>query len=124
MTTITEEGHAGGFLLSRANMQRSMENVNLAGGIALKAGQVVAKLTSGSDSGDYAAFDQAGSDGSEDAVGISLNAVESSASEQLIAIVARDAEVNGKELVWPAGISDNDKAAGVVELTALGIIVR
>jgi len=124
MEPKVETGHAGGFILSEASGSRSRENVNLAGSVELKAGQVIALLASGSDAGDYAAFNAGGSDGSENAKGISINDVDSSTSEQKIAIIARDAEVNGKELIWPDGITDNEKAAGIVELTALGIIVR
>jgi len=125
MSTKTETGHAAGFIISEANGQRSRENVTLVGGVSLLAGQVVSKLTSGSDSGLYTPFNQDGSDGSEDAGGVSINDVDENAtSTQEIAIIARDAEVNADELVWPSDITDNEKAAGVVELEALGIQVR
>lgn len=125
-TPKTETGHAAGFIISEANGHRSRENVTLVGSSGnIKAGQVLSKLTSGSDSGLYTPFNQDGSDGSENAFGISINDVdENTAATQSIAIIARDAEVNADELVWPADITDAEKAAGVVELEALGIQVR
>jgi hypothetical protein len=38
--------------------------------------------------------------------------------------MARDCEVDGSALTWPVGITTNEKAAAVVQLVALGIVVR
>ncbi|MCK9468487.1 MAG: head decoration protein [Porticoccaceae bacterium] len=120
MTTLTENPHAGGFILSIANGNRSFENVTLRSGEDLQAGTVL-----GVDSnGDYAALDTGSSDGTESAAGILFAPSDASAGDLLVAAVVRDAEVNGHELVWPEGISDGDKNTAIGELAALGIVVR
>lgn len=123
-TPKTETGHAAGFILSEAAGQRSRENVTFEGGNTLLAGQVVSTHESGSDAGIYTPFDQDVAT-TDVAQGISINDVEENAtSTQTIAIIRRDAEVNGDELVWPDDITDNEKATAIAELATLGIIVR
>jgi hypothetical protein len=124
-TPLDESGHAAGFILSEANGQRSRENVTLEGSAGtVKAGRVLGIIDTGSDTDLYAPFDPAVNDGRDDAKAISLNEVANSASTQEIAVIRRDAEVNGDELVWPDGISDNDKNTAIAELATQGIIVR
>lgn len=79
------------------------------------------------DAGDfqYVAFNPAGTDGSEVVAGIAIYpAVTPADATARIAIIRRDAEVNGHQLEWPAGISAADKANGYQGLEKLGIIVR
>jgi len=120
MTTQTEQGHAGGFILSVANGKRSFKNVTVASGENMQAGEVYAEV------GGYAVpFDTADSSGGADTVaGILFDAVDATAAAVAGVGVVRDAEVNTNELVWPTGISANDKATAVTALGALGIIVR
>lgn len=120
-----ETGHAAGFIVSEANGQRSRANVTLEGSAgALKAGEVLGVYTSGSDTGLYAKFNQDASDGRETAVAISINDVDDSSATQEIAVVARDAEVNADELVWPSDIEAAEQTTGEGELADVGIIVR
>lgn len=121
MTTFTETGHAGGFLMSEAAGQRSRENVTLASGQVVKAGEVLGKITSG---GKYATYDNQASDGTQAAKAISLNDADATDGDLEIAVIARDAEVNGNELVYSGVSSPTDDAAGVADLLAVGIIVR
>lgn len=121
VTKIVETGHAGGFIISEANGHRSRENVTIASGANLKAGAVLGILTSG---GAYAHFDNDASDGTQTAAGILIADCDASAAAKAAAIIRRDAEVNGDELVWASSEDDADKAAGITELASLGIIVR
>lgn len=123
MSTKTETGHAAGFILSEGNGHISRENVTLDGGSTLLAGQVLSTWESGSDAGLYTPFDQDVAT-TDVAQGISINDVDSSTSNQTIAIIRRDAEVNGAELVWPGDITDGEKVTAIAELASLGIIVR
>ncbi|RWK76926.1 MAG: head decoration protein, partial [Mesorhizobium sp.] len=41
-----------------------------------------------------------------------------------IAVIARDAEVNGHQIEWPAGITAAAKADAIQALEARGIIIR
>lgn len=120
MTTQTETGHAGGFILSIANRTRSIDNISVASGESMASGEVYALV------GSYAVpFDPADSSGGADQVGgILYDAVDASAAATPGAGVARDAEVNANELVWPTGISTGDKSDAVAALAGLGIIVR
>lgn len=73
----------------------------------------------------YVALNPAGTDGSAVAVAIALyGAVTPADATAAIAIIARDAEVNGHMIEWPAGISAAAKADAVQSLQARGIIVR
>jgi hypothetical protein len=124
MEPKTEGRHAASFIMSEANGNRSRETVLIAEGEVVTAGQVIAKRTSGSFSGDYVAFDQDGNDGSETPIGIAINGVDATDAAVKEAIIARDAEVNGDQLGWPDDIEGSEKEDGVSGLADLGIIVR
>jgi hypothetical protein len=120
----TETGHAGGFILSESNGNFSRDNIEIALEQNLLAGQVISKLTSGSFSGDYVAFDQDGSDGSQTPIGIVLDDCDATTAAKAAAVLVRDAEVNGNELVWPSDITGGETDTAVAVLKTLGIIVR
>lgn len=121
MPELSEGRHAGEFLVSEANGSRSRENVTVAAGQNLKAGAVLGKLTAG---GEFRAVQPGGADGSEAAAGILWDSVDATAAAKPGVAIVRDAEVNGAELEWPAGITDPQKTTAIGELAALGIIVR
>lgn len=122
-----DEGkYAGEFILSEANGYRSREEVTLAEGENVKAGEVLGKVTASSK---YVAWDPAASDGSETIAGVSYANVDASASgngDEAITIVARDAEVDVGALTYAdedsAGNGGKDNA--VSQLADLGIIAR
>lgn len=124
MTTLTETGHAAGFLLSEANGNRSRDVVTIASGQNLKAGAVLGKITSGSPTGEYKAYDNGASDGSQAAAGILLDDCDASDADTHAVAILRDAEVNRNELVYDSGQNDAAKVAAVADLLALGILVR
>lgn len=73
----------------------------------------------------YVTLNPSGSDGSEVAVAVAIYPVTTPAdATAAIAIIARDAEVNGHQIEWPAGISTSAKADAVQALQARGIIIR
>jgi len=117
---LTEKTHAGGFLISEADGKRSRENVTLASGQDLHPGAVLGKITSG---GKYTAINQGASDGSQTAAGVLYGRGDASAADLEVAIIARDAEVNGNELQWGSE-SPTEVTTGITELASLGIIVR
>lgn len=55
---------------------------------------------------------------------IAIYAVAADKVDRRIAILSRDATVNGKTLVWPVAATDADKAAGAALLRKAGIIIR
>lgn len=130
MTTLTEGRHPAEFLASEANGYRSRDVVTLASNgstaIEYEAGHVLAKLTSG---GKYTSYDNAGSDGTETAAAILLEAQTVPATGDLQAVVIiRDAEVIGAQLVYDSGLSGGTlttaKSAAAVDLLTAGIVVR
>lgn len=121
VTSVTEYGHAGGFILSEAPGQRSRENVTLLSGQVIKAGTVLGKITSG---GKYVAHDNNASDGTQASAAISINDVDATAGDTLIAVIARDAEVNGYELIYKVTSPVVVRAASDADLLVQGIVVR
>jgi hypothetical protein len=113
MTSIkVEQAHTGSFLLSEGNGQISREQITVAAGDALPAGQVLSK----GDGGVYAPFDKAHAD-TAPAAAILYQALDASAAARLATGVVRHAEVALQNL---AGF-DNSALSG---LGAAQIIVR
>ncbi|MBU1567441.1 MAG: head decoration protein [Proteobacteria bacterium] len=72
-------------------------------------------------SGKYVALDPTAVDGSQVAAGIMVAAVDASGADTQGVIINGDALVATGNLVWPSGISEDDKAKAIAELDALGI---
>ena len=121
MSVITEGAHTGGFMVSEANGRRSRDAITVAAGESLGAGAVLGRITS---AGEYAAVNPEASDGSETAVAVLYAAVDASAAVAPGVAVARSAEVNGAELVWPSDIEAGEQNAAVANLASVGVIVR
>ena len=120
MTVLNEGRNTAEFMISEANPHRSRDEVTVAAGSApgLAAGTVLGTLTSG---GNFVIVAPNASDGSETASGILWEAAVGTVKRT---VVVRDAEINGAHLIWPTGISDQNKATAIGQLKALGIIVR
>jgi len=121
MTTLTETTHASGFLMSEANGQRSRDNVTIVSGEDLEAGAVLGKITA---SGKYAAYDSNAADGTQTAVAVLLAKCDATAGDTAAAVIARDAEVNGDELVYQSTSPAQDTAGAATDLKSVGIVVR
>ena len=111
---LTEGIRAGEHILSEANGKRSRETGVLATGENLTAGTVLGRLTAG---GNLVAYNNAGTDGEEVAVGILYNNVDATDADTNAVYSARDTEVSSAILV---GL---DQGA-ITDLAALGIITR
>jgi Bacteriophage lambda head decoration protein D len=120
MPSTTMKPRAGDFILSEANGTRSRENGILDTG-DLQAGTVLGRITA---SGKYVQFAPAATNGSENAAGLLYDNSNATAADQAIVVIARDAEIKADYIVWPAGISTEDKTAAIVELNALGVFIR
>jgi len=117
---VTEGVHPAEFILSEANGYRSREMVRLAVGEDLEAGTVLGRVTA---SGEYVQWNPGAEppDGSETADAILYGHAHNPDSGQRVAIVARDAEVDGAKLIWPEGA---DVEAGIADLAEQNILVR
>lgn len=124
MATLTESRHAGEFLISQANGNRSREVATVKSGQDLVAGQVV-QFSAGeliAASGD---LDTAG-DLDTQVAGIIWDNVDATGGAVANCLyIARDAEVKDAALTYPdESTAGGEKAATVASLAALGIIVR
>jgi hypothetical protein len=81
-------------------------------------------ITVAAGSGKSVPFDQDGVDGSEITTEILYDNIIATGGDMEVVVVARDAEVNGSELIWPADIEAGEKTAAIAQLAEVGIIVR
>lgn len=119
MATLSEGRHRGEYLVSEANGHRSRETITLTMGQNLSAGTVLGVV-----GGKHVQLDPQAVTGAEVAVAVLYDNVDATAADTPAVITARDAEVNGGELVWPAGITELEKATAVGQLADANIIVR
>jgi len=120
MPTITEGPYSGEHLISEANGTRSREVVTLSGGNHLP-GTVLGMVTA---TGVYKQLAPTAEDGTEKAAAVLFAAVDASTADKPAVITARDSEVQGAALLWPAGATASHKTTALAELTALGIVAR
>lgn len=121
MTTQNETTHAGDFILSEANGNRSRDNATLISGQDLQAGAVIGKITSG---GKWTAYDPSASDGSQTNLGILLSAIDASGGDTACVVIARDCEVNGDQLIYKDVSPAPVPATVATALLLTGIVVR
>jgi hypothetical protein len=121
MTSITEKNHAGSFILSEADGHLSRENVTIDNGANLYPGTVLGKSTA---TGKYVQLDLVTTGGAEVAAAILIGEAFAASVEVAAAVIVRDAEVLGKELLWPDGFTDNEKAAALAQLASNHVIAR
>lgn len=120
-TTKIENRGSGFYQVSEANGSLSREQivVSSAVGAVLEVGTVLGKVTA---SGEYVQVDPSASDGSEVAAGILFGRTDATAADAVAHV--RQCEVDGNELVYPAGATTGDIETINEELAELGIIVR
>ena len=74
---------------------------------------------------DYKAFDPTATDGLQNAAGVLFDAITTDGStKQQAVVMRRQCELRASDIVWPAGITAVQKAAAIVQLEELGIILR
>lgn len=112
---LNEGKHTAEFLMSEGNgfISRDQIRIDSTAG-ALVPGTVLGKLTTG---GDYVAYSNAASNGSEVAVGILYAAAPDLAADQKAVMIARHAEVRASDLT---GLDTAARA----DLLAVGIVCR
>lgn len=121
MTVLKDSPGAGHFILSEANGYRSRQRIVVGLSQTLLAGQVLGKVTA---SGDYVKLAPLATDGSQTAAGIAFDDYVTTTEKVDGVSFERDGEVTLAKLVWPAGATDNQKAAAVAQLAAKGVLAR
>lgn len=82
-------------------------------------------ITVAAGSGKYVQIDDDGTTGIEDAAGILLvNTTAPDGVDVEATAIVRDARVSANGITWPSDFDSNEKAAAIVQLAALGIIVE
>lgn len=101
----------------------SRDEVTILSGVGkIIPGTVLGKVTA---SGKYKAVTPGASDGTEVASRISLqHADATSADAPRTVVLSRMAEVVAQALVWPVGITNNQKTAALAQLETAGIVAR
>lgn len=124
MVTLTEGRHPGEFILSEANFHRSRGAGHVAVADIVTPGMVVrAGVAATTDT--PATYTQLLAATGNAAIGIVIYGAAPVSGEDIdVALIVRDAEVNGKVLVWPDGITNTEKGAAIAALAVVGIIVR
>jgi hypothetical protein len=96
-----------------------------AGGTAAIAGDSFTQTVgANANAGKYNPVSLTATDGTQNAAAILGNTIDASGGNTKVTVIARDAEVNGGELIYPPGASASQIAALNAQLQALGIIVR
>lgn len=111
------------FIIAEANGTMSREQILLLRGAKISSGTVMGKITA---SGLWKPLDLAAVDGSQNAAGVLMyrrDALTGADTRRSVAIV-RNADVNGKALTWPAGITVNQRKAAEAQLAATAVLVR
>lgn len=122
MPFYKSEGHNPlEFILSEANGLRSRQVETVAAGADLESNTVVGKVTA---SGKVVQLDPAAADGSEVAYGVLMYAAPAASADVDVTAIVRAAEVKSHLAVWPAAITEAEKATAIANLETRGVIVR
>jgi hypothetical protein len=96
----------------------SRDTVTVAAGQNLVIGTVLGRV-----GGKAVALDPAATDGSEKAIGVSINDVTATVDTEAV-MVSRNVLLSEPYVVWPAGMTTAQKLTAVAELNQLGIVLR
>ncbi|MBA8758295.1 head decoration protein [Wolbachia pipientis] len=121
MTCITEQNNLGDLLKYEASSLYSRDQITVAKGQNIKLGAVVAKKT---DDGFIRVLNPAGTDGTQIAIGVITSDVNNKDEDTKAIIITRIALLADHAVVWPANITEEQKAAAIKQLEARGIIIR
>lgn len=113
----------GEHVMNEANGTMSREQVLLFRGAKLDPGTVLGKITA---SGLYAPLNIAAVDGTQNAAAVLRDRRDAlaGADTRRAVVHIRNCDLNGKKLIWPAGITVNQRKAAEAQLGATGILVR
>ncbi|WP_394540173.1 head decoration protein [Lysobacter enzymogenes] len=118
----SEPNNLGDLLKFEADNLYSRDRVTVAAQQALQLGHVVGRIT---ETGHVAALDLTATDGREQAKGVVIvPIITANAPSPDGVIVARHATVADHALVWPKGITPEQRTACIEQLRAVGVLVR
>ncbi len=121
MSCITEQNNLGDILKYEASSLYSREQITVAKGQNIKLGAVVAKKT---EDGFIRVLNPAGTDGTQIAIGVITSDVNNKDEDTKAVIITRGAILADHAVVWPANITEEQKAEAIKQLEARGVIIR
>ena len=121
-TVFSESMNLGDLLKYEAPNLYSRDRVTVVAGQNLPLGAVVGMVTA---TGKVKQIDPSATDGSQYAAGVLMQAVDAALAERPDGLmVARHAIVSDHALQWPVGIAAAEQQAAILQLKALGVLVR
>jgi hypothetical protein len=124
MSVHIEPNNLGDLLKQEAEKYFSRDAVILASGNSLKLGTVVAKLKANEKAVALDLTTKETPTGAETAYGILIQDTDATTADKETVIIARDAAVSSNALIWPDGITVDQKKAALNQLKERGILVR
>ncbi|WP_353287607.1 head decoration protein [Wolbachia endosymbiont (group B) of Gerris lacustris] len=119
MTSITEQNNLGDLLKYEASSLYSRDQITVAKGQNLKLGTVVSRDKDNM----IRIINPTATDGTQTAIGVIASDVNAKENSKGV-IIARGAMLADHAVVWPANITEEQKAAAIKQLEAQGIIIR
>ncbi|BET37342.1 head decoration protein [Wolbachia pipientis] len=120
MNCITETNNLGDLLKYEASNLYSRDQIIVAKGQNLKLGAVVAKKT---EDGFIRVLNPTATDGTQTAIGVITSDINATENTKAV-IITRIAMLADHAVVWPANITEEQKAAAIKQLEGRGIIIR
>ncbi|WP_341823920.1 head decoration protein [Wolbachia endosymbiont (group A) of Udea olivalis] len=120
MSCISEQNNLGDLLKYEVSSLYSRDQITVAKGQNIKLGAVVAKKT---EDGLIRVLNPAGTDGTQTAIGVIVSDVNAIENTKAV-IITRVAMLADHAVVWPANITEEQKAEAIKQLEARGIIIR
>ena len=119
--SLSEAKWSGESVLWEANPDYCREEITVLSGQNLGANAVVGKISVG---GKYAVYNDDAGDGTEEAAGVLLAAVDASLADKKGVVILRGpAILKNAALDWGSS-DDGEQTAAIADLLALGILVR
>ncbi|WP_353270914.1 head decoration protein [Wolbachia endosymbiont (group A) of Hedychridium roseum] len=119
MTSITETNNLGDLLKYEVYRDYTREEITVAKGQNLKLGTVV-----GYDKDNMIKIiNPTATDGTQTAIGVITSDVNATETTKAV-IITRIAMLADHAVVWPANITEEQKAAAIKQLEARGVIIR
>ncbi|WP_425384670.1 head decoration protein [Wolbachia endosymbiont (group A) of Sturmia bella] len=120
MSCISEQNNLGDLLKYEASSLYSRDQITVAKGQNLKLGTVVALDKDSM----VKIINPTATDGTQTAIGVITSDVNSKDGDTKAIIITRISLLADHAVVWPANITEEQKAAAIKQLEVRGIIVR
>ncbi|MDG7052497.1 MAG: head decoration protein [Wolbachia endosymbiont of Alcedoecus sp.] len=119
MTSITETNNLGDLLKYEASSLYSRDQITVAKGQNLKLGTVVGYDKDNA----IKIINPTATDGTQTAIGVIISDVNARENTKAV-IVTRMAMLADHAVVWPANITEEQKATAIKQLDTRGIVIR